>query len=74
MDTNNGLEPTEKVGVLLKIPKQKKQDFEDLYPWHGSLSQFFLQSLDEFLELSKGQKSPAQLTTEAVKNVFRTGY
>lgn len=69
---NNGTTP--KVGVLLKVPVQAKQDFEDLYPWHGSLSQFLLQSLDEFLKLSKGQKTPAQLTSEAVTNVVREHY
>lgn len=71
---SNGMEPVPKVGVLLKVPVQVKQDFEDMYPWHGSLSQFLLQSLDEFLKLSKGQKTPAQLTHEAVNNVARDKY
>ena len=64
----------EKIGVLIRIPIQTKLAFEDRYPWHGSLSQFFLQSLDEFLKLAQDQKTPAQLTEEAVGNVFRRDY
>lgn len=64
----------EKAGVLIRIPIEQKLRFNDLYPWHGSLHQFFIQSLDEFLKLAEGQKTPAQLTQEAVTNVFRKNY
>jgi len=65
------MEPEVKVSVLLRIPADKKLAFEDLYPWHGSLSQFFQQALEEFLKLAKDQKTPAQLTVEAVTNSYR---
>lgn len=72
MQGENGTEP--KVQIPIRISASKKQEFEDLYPWYGSLSQFFTQALDEFLELSKGQKTPAQLTTEATRNVVRKSW
>jgi hypothetical protein len=67
-------QPIEKSGVLVRVPQNKLEQFKELYPWHGGLTQFWLQCLDEFLKLSEGNKTPAQLTTEAVSNVFRNGY
>lgn len=64
----------DKQGVLVRVPIDKHQRFNDLYPWHGSLTQFFLQALDEFLELSENQKTPSTLTQEAVASVVRKSY
>lgn len=71
---NNGERVEERASFLIRIPASKKQAFEDMYPWHGTLSQFFLQCLDEFLELQKGQPTPSQLTHDAVANVVRKSY
>jgi hypothetical protein len=67
-------EDKERLPILVRAPKSKVEAFKELHPWHGALTQFWLQALDEFLELSKGQKTPSQMTTEAVRNVFRDGY
>ena len=74
VDNGNGTQPVEKDSFLIRIPRDQKRAFEDMYPWHGSLSQFLLQCITEFLEVSKEQKTPAQLTREAVTNVARTNY
>ena len=66
--------PVDKTGVLVRIPAPELAAFKALNPWHGGITQFFLQCLREYLALAEGQKTPAQVTTEAVKNVFRDGY
>lgn len=63
-----------KKAILIRVPEEKILAFKELYPWHGGLTQFWLQCLDEFLHLAEGSKTPAQLTSEAVSNVFREGY
>lgn len=71
---NSSSEDKEKVPILVRVPKSMHDQFKELQPWHGTLTQFWLQALEEFLELSKGQKTPSQMTTEAVANVFRDKY
>lgn len=72
---SNGQERVEeRIPFLIRIPASKKQQFEDQYPWHGTLSQFLLQCLDEFLELQKGQPTPSKLTHDAVRNVVSKSY
>lgn len=64
----------DKTSVLVRVPSEQWNKFNDLYPWHGSMTQFFLQSLEEFLKLAEGSKTPAQLTQEAVTSVYRKDY
>jgi hypothetical protein len=73
-ETNGQGRVEERIPFLIRIPVSKKQQFEDLYPWHGTLSQFLLQALDEFLEIQKGQATPSKLTQDAVANVVRKSY
>lgn len=60
--------------MLVRVPQDKFDRFKELQPWHGTLTQFWLQCLDEFLELQSKQKTAAQLTREAVANVVRERY
>lgn len=62
------------IPVLVRLPKSHVDRFKDLQPWHGTISNFMQQALAEFLKLSEGQKTPSDLTSEAVSNVVRRSY
>lgn len=57
--------------VMLRVPKEHYHRFNELYPWRGSITQFFYQCLDEFLKISADAQTPAELTSIAVNNVAR---
>lgn len=61
-------------GVLVRVPTSKIEAFKALQPWHGALTQFWLQCLDQFLELQKDHPTAAELTTQAVNHVVRERY
>lgn len=73
---NNGSNDTSETrqGVLVRVPSSKIEAFKALQPWHGALTQFWLQCLDEFLELQKDHPTAAELTRQAVNNVVRERY
>lgn len=62
------------VPVLIRPPKDEVDKFKEFLPWRGDLSSFLVQCLEEFNRQTAGQKSPSQLTTEAVSNVVRQSY
>lgn len=72
--SNGTGEPEGTHSVLVRVPLKQYNRFKELHPWHGMLTQFWLQALEEFLQMHENQKTPAQLTTEAVANVVRERY
>jgi hypothetical protein len=60
--------------VGLRFSEDQLREFEEMYPWHGSLNQFLRQCLDEMLALSKNQPTPNQLTRMTVLNVRAKSY
>jgi hypothetical protein len=62
------------VAVLIRPPKDEVDKFKEYLPWRGDISSFLVQCLEEFNRLTEGNKSPSQLTTEAVNNVVRQRY
>lgn len=61
-----------KVPIGLRIDEDKLERFKELNPWTGSITGFFAQCLDEYLQLAEGQPTPAQLTAQAAQNVRRS--
>lgn len=63
-----------RIQITIRVDEAELARFKALYPWHGSVNEFFSQCLTEMVKASEGQQTPAELTAHVVNHIHRQRY
>lgn len=60
--------------VQVRLDSAQLARYQQLFPWRGSISQFFGQCLEEFLEEWGDRPAPHEVASQVVRSVINDKY